>query len=140
MKTITVRKPRSHRAAIRTFAVLEVLVPFLMAVCFRQSLYLMILLCSPALVIGMGLLLYCETWSIRFDSRGITRSVFGASGKVHGQGDIVDVLTRWSSADRAQILRITFSDGRSVKFRLTDENGEKARKWILSRHTIRMLE
>ena len=135
-----VRKCGSHRIGGRLLFGALVFVLFLFSVLFRLRLLAMVLLCAPFIMVGLMILLYGETWYIRFDPQGITHSVFGVRRRVHGWGDIMDVITRWSSSDNDQILRISFRDGRSVKFRLSDENGELARKWILSRHTIRVLE
>ena len=138
--SIVVRKRGSHRLGGRLLLSALVFVPFLLSVLFRQLLLVMVLLCAPLMIMVLMILLYVETWYIRFDHQGITHSVFGVHRRVYGWGDITDVITRWSSSDNDQILRISFRDGRSVKFRLSDENGELARKWILSRHTIRVLE
>lgn len=140
MKTITVRKPRGHRALMRTLAVLTVLVPVLMAVCFRQSFGVMLLLCLPVIALSLGMFLYYESWQVCFDSRGILKSVFGIKGKHRGYYEIKDVISRRSASEHGEIVRIIFKDGGSVKFRVADENGEKARKCILSRHTIRNLD
>ena len=138
--SVVVRKRGSHRIGGRLLFGELVFVPFLFSVLFRQRLLVMVLLCAPFMMIGLMILLYGETWYICFDPQGITHCVFGVHRRVHGWGEIMDVITRWSSSDNDQILRISFRDGRAVKFRLTDENGELARKWILSRHTIRVLE
>ncbi|MBQ7099840.1 MAG: hypothetical protein IJO05_08995 [Oscillospiraceae bacterium] len=140
MQTITVRKPRSHRATSRMFAVFSVLVPVLLTVCFRQLLGVMLLLCLPAIAVSMGVLLYDESWRVCFDANGVQKAVFGIAGKHHCYNEIKDVVSRCSVSEHGVILRIIFNDGGAVKFRMQDENGEKARKYILSRHTIRNLE
>ena len=140
MKTITVRKPRIHRSASRMFAVFSVLVPVFLTVCFRQSLGVMLILCLPAITVSLGMLLYGESWRVCFDANGVQKSVFGIAGKHHCYNEIKDVISRCSVSEHGVILRIIFNDGGAVKFRMQDENGEKARKYILSRHTIRNLE
>ena len=137
MKTITVRKPRSHRIMSRIFAIFSVLVPVLLTVCFWQSLGVMFLLCLPGIALSKGMLLYVESWRIGFDANGLQKSVFGIAGKHYRYNEIKDVISRCSVSERGVILRIIFADGSAVKFRMQDENGEKARKYIMSRHTIR---
>lgn len=138
--SIVVRKRGSHRLGGRLLFAALVCVPFLLSLLFRQLLLVMVLLCAPFMITVLMILLYAETWYIRFDPQGITHSVFGVRRRGYGWGDITDVITRRSASDNDQILRISFRDGRSLKFRLSDENGEQARKCILSRHTIRVLE
>ena len=58
----------------------------------------------------------------------------GNSNKTYHQ--IKDVISRLSYTEQG-IVRITFIDNRSIKFRLEDENADKARKRILSYHSIR---
>jgi len=82
------------------------------------------------------MLLYYETWKISFDSDGVRKKVFGVSVKAYSYHQINDVISK-SSYTEKRIVRITFIDNRSIRFRLEDENAENARKRILSYHSIR---
>ena len=136
MKSIIVKKRKSHRTAVRLFLIVFLLVPVILALRFKQTIWIMMLMCSPVIA-GMTLmLLYYETWKISFDSDGVRKKVFGVSGKAYSYHQIKDVISRWSYTEQG-IVRITFADNRSIKFRLEDENAEKARKRILSYHSIR---
>ena len=137
MKTIVVMKNRSHRVFTLIVGVITALVPIFISVVTRTSMGTMLLCFVPAFMIVYPLVLYTMTWKLCFDPNGITRSVFGFSGKVHGYQEIRDAVCRYSSSDSAMIIRIVFADGKSVKFRMDDENAQNARKHLLSHHSIR---
>ena len=92
---------------------------------------------TPAFMIIYPLVLYTVTWKLCFEANGITNFVFGFRVKIHGYHEIRDAVCRYSSSDSAMIIRIVFADGKSVKFRMDDENAQKARKHLISHHSIR---
>ena len=136
MKSIIVKKCNSHRIAVRFFTIVCLLVPAILSLCFKQTVWIMMLLCSPVTAWMILMLLYYETWKISFDSDGVRKKVFGVPGKAYSYHQIKDVISRLSYTEQG-IVRITFIDNRSIKFRLEDENADKARKRILSYHSIR---
>ena len=137
MKTIVVMKNRSHRIFALIMGVATALAPVIISVVTRITMGMMFLCLAPAFMIVYPLVLYTVTWKLCFDSKGITDSFFGFRGKVHGYQEIRDAVCRYSSSDSAMIIRIVFADGKSVKFRMDDENAQKARKHLLSHHSIR---
>ena len=137
MKTIVVMKNRSHRIFALIMGVATALVPVITSVATQISLGMMFLCVAPAFLIGFPLVWYTVTWKLCFDANGITNSVLGFRGKIHGYQEIQDAVCRYSSSDSAMIVRIVFDDGNSVKFRMGDENALKAQKHLLSRHSIR---
>ena len=137
MKTIVVMKKRGHRVFALIMGVATALMPIFISVAARISMGMMLLCFTPAFLIVYPLLWYIWTWKLSFDSNGITNSVFGFSGKIHGYQEIRDAVCRYSSTESAMIVRIVFDDGKSAKFRMDDENAQKARKHLLSRHSIR---
>ena len=137
MKTIVVKKKRSHRVFALIVGVGTVLMPVITSVITRISMGMMLLCFAPAFLIGFPLVWYTVTWKLCFDANGITNSVMGFRGKIHGYQEIRDAVCRYSSSDSAMIVRIIFADGKSVKFRMDDENAQKARKHLLSHHSIR---
>ncbi len=138
MKTIIVKKRNSHRATLRLFTVVFLLVSIILVFCFKQSIWAMLLLCLPIIVGMLLMLLYYETWEIFFDSKGVRKKLFGMSGKTYSYHQIKDVISRWSNTEQ-EIIRITFTDNKTIMFRSKDENADKARKQILSYHSIRNL-
>ena len=137
MKTIVVMKNRSHRIFALIMGVATALAPVIISVVTRITMGMMFLCLAPAFMIVYPLVLYTLTWKLCFDANGITNSVLGFRGKIHGYQEIQDAVCRYSSSDSALIVRIVFTDGKFVKFRRDDENAQKARKYLLSRHSIR---
>ena len=139
MKSIVVSKKRSHRVFALIMGIATALVPVIISVVTRIPMGMMVICFAPAFMIVYPLVLYTVTWKLFIDSNGITNSVFGFRGKIHGYQEIRDAVCRYSSSDSAMIVRIVFADGKSVKFRADDENARKARKYLLSRHSIRQI-
>ena len=137
MKRIVVMKNRSHRVFALIVGVAMALVPVITSAVTQITMGMMFLCFAPAFMIVYPLVLYTVTWKLCFDSKGITNSVFGFRGEIHGYQEIRDAVGRYSSSDSAMIIRIIFADGTAVKFRMDDENAQKARKHLLSRHCIR---
>ena len=137
MKTIVVKKKRSQRLFALIMGVATALVPVITSVIAQISIEIMLLYFTPAFMIIYPLVLYTVTWKLCFDANGIINSVLGFRGKIHGYQEIQDAVCRYSSSDSALIVRIVFADGKSVKFRMDDENAQKARKYLLSHHSIR---
>ena len=139
MKTIVVKKRRSYRVFALIMGVATALVPVITSAVTQITMGMMFLCYAPAFMIVYPLVLYTVTWKLCFDSKGITNSVFGFRGEIHGYQEIRDAVCRYSSSDSAMIVRIVFADGKSVKFRMDDENAQKAQKHLLSRHSIRAI-
>ena len=137
MKTIVVKKKRSQRLFALIIGVATALVPVITSLITRISMKMMLLCVAPAFVIIYPLVLYTVTWKLCFEANGITNFVFGFRVKIHDYQEIQDAVCRYSSSDSAVIARIVFADGKSVKFRMDDENAQKARKYLLSHHSIR---
>ena len=137
MKTIVVKKKRSQRLFALIMGVATALVPVITSVITRISMGMMLLCFAPAFLIVFPLVWHTLTWKLCFEANGITNFVFGFRVKIHGYQEIRDAVCRYSSSDSALIVSIVFADGKSVKFRMDDENAQKARKHLLSRHSIR---
>ena len=137
MKTIVVNKKRSQRLFALIMGVATALVPVITSVITRISMGMMLLCFAPAFLIVFPLVWHTLTWKLCFEANGITNFVFGFRVKIHGYQEIRDAVCRYSSSDSALIVRIVFDDGKSVKFRMDDGNAQTARKYLLSRHSIR---
>ena len=139
MNAVVVMKKRSHRVFALIMGVAMLLMPIFISIAARISVEMMLLCFAPVFVIACPMIWHTLTWKLCFDSKGITNTVFGFRGKTHGYQEIRDAVYRYSSSDSAMIVRIVFADGKSVKFRVVDENAQKARKYLLSHHSIRQI-
>lgn len=136
MKTIIMRKQKSHRVAIRFFATAVVAVSVTLGLCLDQPIWVMMPVCSPALVLAGLLLGYYETWRIVLDAEGVEKQLFGMRGKKYRYHQIQAVISRYSYTQQ-ETLRILVPEGKSLCFCLEDENGKAAKKHILRHCAIR---
>ena len=139
MKPLVVMKKRSHRVFVLSMAIAATLLPVLITVVAEISMGMVFLGFAPALLIVYSLAWYTLSWKLTFASKGITKSVFGVKSKSYRYQDIQDAVSGYFSADSAIVVRIVFVDGKAVKFRMNDENAGKAKKFLLSRHSIRYI-
>lgn len=139
MNTIIVKKKKAHRIGIR-------IITLLFAICFgiisfyfaSYDLYYALLF-LPWLVMILMLWLYYETWQIWFQTDGITKKVFFITGKKYSYHLIKDVV-RYFANREGFYYKLVFISGKKMRFRLEDENADKAVKRIHSHHSIRILD
>lgn len=139
MKPIVVRKKPGLWLMHLGLAGLALVLPLLLAIWYDQPIGVLHLCFLPVRLGTYGAAWYYASWRIEFAADGITKAVLLWKGRTYGYPEIQDVICRWSPAEGGRTVRIVFRDGRSAKFRLDDENGEKARKCLLSRCSIRNL-
>lgn len=139
MKEVVVTKKRSHVAVGLSIGAAAAVMPLVLTGFFHLPAEMMLLLFLPIWIVVGTALMYMTTWKIRFSTDGIEKTAFRRLGRKYAWHEVRDVICRWSTAEGGTFIRITFVSGDPVKFRLDDENGEKAKKYILSHHTIRNL-
>ena len=139
VRTVVVRKNRSHRVFALVACIVMTLVPIFVSIATRVAMGMVVLCFSPALLIAYALAWYDCSWKLILASGGITKSIWGVEGKCHSYQEIQAAVSGYSGSDRAMIVRIVFSDGKAVKFRMDDDNAVQARSYLLSRHSIRDL-
>lgn len=139
MRTVVVRKNRSHRVFALVASIVMTLVPIFVSIATRVAMGLVVLCFSPALLIAYALAWYDCSWKLIFASGGIAKSMWGVEGKCHSYQEIQTAVSGYSGSDRTMIVRIVFTDGKAVKFRMDDDNAVQARSYLLSRHSIRDL-
>ena len=96
------------------------------------------LMFSPLLLSACFMVFYEETWKIVFDSKKLTCYHFLGS-RSYSYGQITDAYIA-HSATMHQHIRLTFSDGKRISFRLKDENGQQAKRVIQSHCSLRAPE
>ena len=130
-KPIVVKKCKSHRAGI---AVLAILMLVILAVCvwlFHSAAALLFYI--PPLVIFAPLTLYFLTWNIRFEEKAIVKCVFFMEISRFSYASLREVVKRYYSSERNFTIRMYFTNGKALQFRMDDENAEKAVK-VLQKH------
>ena len=129
-KELTVRKKRSHRQAVRFFALVFGVVPVGLYLAIPQPLFALAG-CVPFLCF-LPVLAFYETWRLQFGANGIECSVYGIK-RFYPYTLIRGAAKGYYMSEKATVLRVEFTDGAFIRFRADDENGGKAEK-ELQRH------
>ena len=130
-KAIVVRKSKSHRAGIAVFAILMFVILTVIILSLHSAAAL--LLYIPPMIILIPLTLYYLTWNIRFEENVIVKSVFFAEISRCSYSAIREVVKRYYTSERNFTIRMCFTNGKALQFRMDDENAEKAVK-VLQTH------
>lgn len=133
---VNVKKNKNHIYAVRFFASIFIITALMLFV-YSKFNYIIVL----CLGVGLGfpiitLLIYYEVWKISFFPNKICVVSLFFKRKEYSYAQIRDVVRGYSYTERFYI-RITFDDGKSIQFRLEDENAQKAIKKIISHRPIR---
>ena len=133
-KIITVRKNEKYR--IGTF-LLMITVGILVGIISITTKSLPItLLTLPWFLVIFILWCYYQTWQIILEQKKIYKKVFFLRFKQYSYFEIKDAVI-WHSYTESYSITISFSDGKSMQFRLTDENARIAISRISSCRTVR---
>ena len=73
------------------------------------------------------------TWNIRFEDKTIVKSAFFADLSKFSYSALRDVVKRYYTSERNFTIRRHFTNGKTLQFRMDDENAEKAVK-VLQKH------
>ena len=130
-KAIVVRKCKSHRTGIAVFGILMFVILTLIILSLHSAAAL--LLYIPALVLLAPLTIYFLTWNIRFEDKTIVKSAFFADLSKFSYSALRDVVKRYYTSERNFTIRMHFTNGKTLQFRMDDENAEKAVK-VLQKH------
>ena len=130
-KAIVVRKCKSHRIGIAVFAILILVILTVCVLSLHSAAAL--LLYIPPLVIFAPLTLYFLTWNIQFEEKTIVKRVFFTEISRYSYSAIREVVKRYYTSERNFTIRMCFTNGKALQFRMDDENAEKAVK-VLQKH------
>ena len=134
-KTIVLKKCKRHRVGIVAFSVamLAVLTVCVIALCSAAA----ILLYIPILVILAPLTLYYLSWNIRFEDKVIVKSVFFRETNRFSYSMLREVVKRYYTSERNFTIRMHFVNGKTLQFRMDDENADKATKKLQKHCSIK---
>lgn len=124
--TVTVRKKRSWRYLMRFLTALDVMAAAALCALYARMLTIGV----GAMLFGMvtvpmaAMLLYYERWSVTFSREGIRWK-----GMFRPWSQVERVRESWSATEQ-RVLSIRFRDGKTLRFRMEEENAEQARKMI----------
>ena len=130
-RTIVIKKCKSHRIGISVLAIL--LLGILTACVLSLHRAAALLLYIPVLVLFAPLTIYFLTWNIRFEDKTIVKSAFFADLSKFSYSALREVVKRYYISERNFTIRMHFANGKTLQFRMDDENAEKAVK-VLQKH------
>lgn len=139
-KQIVVRRCKAHRigiwafSAVFTFALLAYVI--FMANLAGLPPVTAVMYCIIPVALLMPLSLYYASWQITFDANGIHERLFWFNAGSHSWAQVKEVRSTFSHTEQ-EVISIQFKDGKTLRFRMICENAEKARKLILSHHSIK---
>ena len=138
--TVAIRLCKSHRIAVYILSgslILFSLAAMMLLVSFTEfRAGMKLLLCTAAILPLLPLPLYFATWQILFHENGIQKRLFWIRQKSRPWTQVKEVRSAWLISERNHVIRITFKDGKTIRFRMDCENAEKARKRILAHCSI----
>lgn len=139
-KQVIVRMCKSHRIGVITISALLIagaLVSMIVLVSLAEmDLWMGILLCAVPVVLMLPLPLYCSSWQITLNANGIHKRLFWINTGTHSWAQVKEVRSTFSYTEH-EVISILFKDGKTMRFRMICENADKARKLILSHHSIK---
>lgn len=134
---VVVRIKYAQRMGVRCVSVGMIGVMGIVTICLKEIWKLM--LAGLPVVLFLALLLwYFESWQIVFFKDGICKRVFFRK-RSYQYTQISDAVRGHSVSD-LEFVRVVFKDGKAFRFRLQDDNAEKALKMLCKQRTVRWLE
>ena len=134
-KAIVLKKCKSYRVGIVAFSVAMLAVLTVCVIALRSA--VAILLYIPILVILAPLTLYYLSWNIRFEEKVIVKSVFFRETNRFSYSMLREVVKRYYTSERNFTIRLHFVNGKTLQFRMDDENADKATKKIQKHCSIK---
>jgi hypothetical protein len=125
-KAIVLKKCKGHRIGIVAFSVAMLAVLTFCVIALRSA--AAILLYIPILVILGPLTLYYLSWNIRFEEKVIVKRVFFREINRFSYSMLREVVKRYYTSERNFTICMHFVNGKTLQFRMDDENAGKATK------------
>ena len=116
-------------------SVLFLLAAVFIVVALWENAEYVIPLCGIFLFPMLVLEIYCETWQICFGERICKKVLFCT--RTHEWRELKEAKKYYSLSESDVTVTLIFTDGKSFRFRLKDQNAEKAEKIILTHCNIK---
>ena len=95
------------------------------------------LLYIPILVILTPWTLYYLSWNIRFEEKMIVKSVFFRETNRFSYSMLREVVKRYYYSEQNFTIRMSFVNGKTLQFRMDDENADKAARELKKHCSIK---
>ncbi len=131
MKPIVVRIDRHQRTFIQILSWASLTLAAACAL-WEPRFGLLVLAASLPILI---LALWNARWCVTIDRHRLLHQRLFRAPSLHTNAQIADLRSVY--ADHADCLIITFSDGTRLKLRMDCENADRAKRFLISQHSIR---
>ena len=133
--TVTVKKNKSNVYAVRSAFLLFAASFAAAAVLAGENAFYIFLICGLFLIPMLLLAIYYETWRVSFGEK-ICRRIFFFE-RTYEWRELREAKKYYSLSEKCVILLLVFEGGKSIGFRLNDQNAEKAEKIILKHCNVK---
>lgn len=133
--TITVKKPKDHRIFIGVFSILAIGIVTLCAICFDTP--IAFLLYVPLLPILLPLVIVYFTWELRFEREQIVNILCFRKVKIYPYAQLCEVTQQYFTSEHGYCIRMDFTDGKIIRFRMDDDGAAQAVKFLIKHHSIK---
>lgn len=130
-EAIVIKKCKSHRIGIAVFSIIMLVFLTVCVLCLHSA--AAFLLYILPLVVFAPFVLYFLTWNIRFEEKLIVKSAFFTQISKFTYSSLQEVVKKYYTSERNVTVRMHFVNGKTLQFRMDDENAEKAVK-ALQKH------
>lgn len=135
--SVVVRMKYSQRIGVRCISIGMIVTMVVMAICL-QEMWVLAFAGLPVVLFSALLLWYCESRCVTFSENSVCKQVFFIKWR-YAYTQIADAVRGYSRSDM-DFVRLTFKDGKEIRFRLQDDNAEKALKILCKHRTVRWLK
>lgn len=134
-QAIVLKKCKSHRIGIVAFSVAMLAVLTVCVMALRSV--AAILLYIPLFITLAPLTLYYLSWNIRFEEKVIVKSVFFRETNRFSYSMLREVVKRYYTSEQNYTIRMHFTNGKALQFRMDDENADKVAKKLQKHCSIK---
>lgn len=136
-RTIIVKKSTKQRMGINILVVFLTAILGTVVACSKQERQHVAILLFVSWLPFIILVIYINSWKVSFSDNAISKRVFCFTVVNCSYIQLKDAVISYSYTEYGYIL-LRFSTGRSIRFRLEDENASKAISKIRSHCSIRI--
>lgn len=135
-KTVTIRKCKKHRYTVYLFAVLSAVIPIVFVCSLHDALVALPFFVPFLLLVGMAL--YYKTWQIHFGAEKIEKKVFFINLASYSYTQLKEAVKGYYYSENGCCIRMYFTDGKTMQFRLFDENATLGEKLLLKHCSVKI--
>ncbi len=134
---IIVRNPKGRRIFAVVFSALAMITITCLVIYLWTTAAL--LLYIPLLIILLPLIVFTVTWQIRFEKDHISEVLCFRKVKTYPYTQLREVTQQYFTSEHGYCIRMHFTDGKTIQFRMDDEGAARAVKLLCKHRSIKKL-